>query len=127
VRRLSRQTQKAPAGEDRGFCGLSVCRSNKPIRIVGGHNDAAKRMLPFYQNCNSYSGKLTTNCIHRTKTGPTRQWLTEPAPVFALACNFPRPVTVGARIIAWGIAARGSTAVASAPASSISRQLAVYL
>jgi hypothetical protein len=87
VRRLSRQTQKAPAGEDRGFCGLSVCRSNKPIRIVGGHNDAAKRMLLFYQNCNSYSGKLTTNCIYRTKTGPRRQWLTEPARVFALVVS----------------------------------------
>jgi hypothetical protein len=88
VRRLSRQTQKAPAGEDRGFCGLSVCRSNKPIRIVGGHNDAAKRMLPFYQNCNSYSGKLTTNCIHRTKTGPTRQCrLTESRRFSSRDCN----------------------------------------
>ena len=56
--------RKAPAGEDRGFCGLSVCRSDRPICIVGGHNDAINRMRPFYQNCNSYSGKLTTNCAN---------------------------------------------------------------
>jgi len=53
--------RKAPAGEDRGFCGLPVCRSVRPICIVGGHNDAANRMPPFYRNCKSFSSKLTTN------------------------------------------------------------------
>ena len=61
--------RKAPAGEDRGFCGLPVCRSDRPIRIVGGHNDAAAKMPQFYRNCKSDSGKLTTNCIRLTIRG----------------------------------------------------------
>jgi len=64
ARQPSYRRRKAPAGEDRGFCGLSVCRSNRPMCIVGGHNDATNRMRPFYLNCNSYSGKLTTNCAN---------------------------------------------------------------
>ena len=40
----TRQKQKAPVGGDRGFCGPPVCRSGGPIRIVGGQNDAMKRM-----------------------------------------------------------------------------------
>ena len=56
--------RKAPAGEDRGFCSLPVCRSDRPIRIVGGHNDAGFKMPEFYRNCKSVSTKLTTNCIN---------------------------------------------------------------
>ena len=58
-----RRRRKAPAGEDRGFCDLPVCRSGGSIRIVGGQNDAATKMPRFYRNCKSYSTKLTTNCI----------------------------------------------------------------
>jgi hypothetical protein len=62
--------REAPAGEDRGFCGPPVCRSDKPIRIVGGHNDAVDRMPLFYQDCNSYSTKLTTNCANSGRISP---------------------------------------------------------
>jgi hypothetical protein len=63
-----RGRRKAPAGEDRGFCGLPACRSDRPMCIVGGHNDAASRMRLFYRNCNSNWRQLTTNCANALMT-----------------------------------------------------------
>jgi hypothetical protein len=76
-----RPKQKAPVGGDRGFCGLTACRSGRPIRIVGGQNDADHRMRRFYRNCNSESAKLTTNCVKSTIEPAVRQ------------CAAPPPVT----------------------------------
>lgn len=67
--RWERRRQKTPVGGDRGFCGLPVCRSDGPIRIVGGQNDANRRMHRFYLDCNSLSSKLTTNCAHTADLG----------------------------------------------------------
>src|SRR5262249_54614282 len=64
--RIAADTEKPRPGKTGASVACRCAGPTEPIRIVGGHNDAASKMPQFYRHCNSYSAKLTTNCVRLT-------------------------------------------------------------